>query len=67
MVPSTIRCPTLIYIVGGMPLPKTGATHYHAKLELSDKGHAIRDGCLLGVTLPNTSGVWIEKDRFGSP
>ena len=51
----------------GNAFAKTGATHYVAKLELSDKGHAIRDGCLLGVTLPNTSGVWTEKDRIGSP
>ena len=25
-----------------MPWPQTGATHYHAQLELSDKGSAIK-------------------------
>ncbi len=25
-----------------MPLPKTGATQYHAQLELLDKGRAIK-------------------------
>ncbi len=27
---------------GGMPWPQTGATHYHAQLELPDKGRAIK-------------------------
>ena len=46
-----------------MPWPKTGATHYHAQL-----GHADnqRVGCLMGVTQPNTKGVWTEKEKFGS-
>ena len=26
-----------------MPWPKTGATHYHAQLELPDKGRAIKE------------------------
>ncbi len=28
--------------VGGMPWPQIGATHYHAQLGLSCKGHAIK-------------------------
>ena len=28
--------------VGGLPWPETDATHYHAQLELPDKGHAIK-------------------------
>ncbi len=27
---------------GGMPCPKTGATHYHVQLGLADKGRAIK-------------------------
>ena len=27
----------------GMPWPKTGATHYHTQLGLSDKGRAIKE------------------------
>ena len=37
-----VRCATLIDRVGGMPWPKTGTTHYHAKLGLPGKGHAIK-------------------------
>ncbi len=34
---------TLVLLVEGLlPLPKTGATHYHASLELVDKGLAIK-------------------------
>ena len=29
-------------ILGDMPWPKTGATHYHAQLGLQDKGCAIK-------------------------
>ena len=31
--------------VKGMPWPKTGVTHYHAQLGLSDKGRAIKGHC----------------------
>ncbi len=36
------RCATLIVWVGEMSWHKTGATHYHAQLELPDKGRAIK-------------------------
>ena len=58
-----VRCPTLIVGVGGMPCSKTGATHYHSQLGLADNQ---RVGCLMGVTQPNTKGVWTEKEKFGS-
>ncbi len=35
------ECTTLIVGVGGMPWPKTGATHYYALLGLRGKGCAI--------------------------
>ena len=44
------RCATLIVRVGGMPWPKTGVAHYHAKLGLSDNGRAkliFSVGCYL--------------------
>ena len=28
--------------ISGMPWPKTGATHYHTQLGLSDKGRVIK-------------------------
>ena len=34
--------------VGGLPWSKTGATHYHARLGLPDKGFTIR-GLVVGV------------------
>ncbi len=37
-----VRCATLIVGVGEMPWTKTGTTHYHAKLRLSDKGDCAR-------------------------
>ena len=38
---------TLIVRVGGIPWPKTGATHYHAHLGLLDKGRASQRVCCL--------------------
>ena len=35
-------CVTLILSIGRMPWPKTGTTHYHAKLGHPDKGCAIK-------------------------
>ncbi len=32
----------MIYIAKGMPLSKTGATHYYAELGLPEKGRAIK-------------------------
>ena len=35
---------------GGIPWPQTGATQYHARLGLPDKGRAIRGLVVLGST-----------------
>ena len=45
---SGIRC---IVGVQGMTSPKTGATHYHVQLGLSDKGRAIKGlvVCIVGI------------------
>ena len=49
-----------------MPWPKTGATHYNAQLGLyRQRSCNQRVGCLMGVTQPNTPGVWTEKETFG--
>ncbi len=37
-----VICVALIVRLGGMPLPQTGATHYHAQLRPPDKGRAIK-------------------------
>ncbi len=47
-----VRFTALIVFVGRMICPKTGATHYHAQLEFSDKGCAIKAfGCLQWLKL----------------
>ncbi len=46
-----VRCATLIVRVGEMPWPKTGVTHYQAKLGLLRQGSCNqRVSCLMGVT-----------------
>ncbi len=37
-----VRCTTSTVLVRGLLWPQTGATHYHAKLELPDKDRAIK-------------------------
>ncbi len=42
-----VRCVTFIDWLGGLPGPKTGATHYHAQLGCQDKGHATIKGLVV--------------------
>ena len=53
-----VRCPTSIVRVGGMSCPQTGATHYHAQLELPDKGRAIKGLVVYYV-------VWLGSMFYG--
>ena len=43
-----VRCVTLMVRVGGMHLCKTGTTHNHAQLWLTDKSRAIKGLVILG-------------------
>ena len=53
-----VRCGALKVRVGGLPWPKTSATHYNAQLGLlRQKKSNQRVGCLMDVTKPNILGV----------
>ena len=54
-----VRCKPLIVRVKGMYWPKTGDTHYQ-------RSWNQRVGRMLGVTEPNTPGVWTEKELSGT-
>ena len=47
-----------------MSWPKTGATHYHAQLGLSDKGHAIKELIVWWVLLNLITRVFVQKRRY---
>ena len=38
-----VRCVTFTFGVEGIPLSKTGATHYYVQLGLTGKGRAIKE------------------------
>ena len=50
-----------------MSWPKTGATHYHAQLGLSDKGHAIKELVVWWVLLNLLPCVFGQKWRDLAP
>ena len=62
-----LLCATLLAKVGGMPWPKTGASHYHAQIGLPDKGYAIKVLVVLWAIITLIILLFKQKRRDLAP